>query len=314
MGFAFFPGRGIQMKKYVQRLVLGLAIGAQFLAYQNCSKVDASDVTDDGASAIIQNTPDNPDPGPTCTNGKDITKPTKIFLVVDASLSNITASDPTDPTNPNKNWIGSDDNKVWRSKVLNAVIAKYGNNPHISFGLVSFQGNDGAAQPITAHIHAPGSNEPIFTNDMAAVRAGVDDFMKVVEGSGTPTPSAVQKTGAVIKADMDAHPGENATYQIILMTDGQPSARRYDVQRGKATAINNATLDTQAVMAVNPDMIHFNGVFYYNDDAAVNNDDNTVILKKIVEVGKGIYLTANTLPNYDFNIDTVLKFEPSQCE
>lgn len=293
------------MKKYVQRLVLGLAIAAQFLAYQNCSKVNASDITEDGSNAIVQNTPDTPTQ--TCTDGKDITKPTKVFLVVDASASNI--------TDPAGGWVGTDDNKVWRSKVINAIVAKYGNNPHISFGLVSFQGNT-AGKEITAHIHAPGSNLPIFTNDMSAVQAGVDDFMKMVEGPYTPYPAAVLSAHDVIKADIDAHPGENATYAIIMLTDGVPSSGPYDTTNpkiGEQTALANAAKDTQSIMDLSPTMIHFNGVYYYNN-SNIPKDGNDRVLKQIVETGKGVFLTANTQPEYDFNIDTILKFEPAQCE
>jgi hypothetical protein len=306
MVFAFLPGRGTQMKKYIQRLVLGFAIASPILVFQNCSKISISDITDDGSNGLVQNTPDTPHA--TCTDGRDITKPTKIFLMVDASLSNI--SDPSD-----NNRIGTDDNKVWRSKVLKQVIARYGNNPHISFGLISFKGytND-----VTAHIHAPGSNQAIFTNDMAAVQAGVDDFMKVVEGAGTPYPAAVNSAHETIKADLDAHPGENATYEIVMLTDGISSSNSYDYSRYHNGALATAAKETQAIMDLSPNMIHFNGVLYFNDSnplpPAGTDLDPRLVLNQMVETGQGVFLIANTQPEYDFNIDTVLKFEPAQCQ
>jgi hypothetical protein len=292
------------MKKYIQRLVLGFAISAPLLAFQNCSKINVSDITGGDSNGVVQDTPNTP--ATTCTDGRDITKPTKIFLMVDASLSNI--SDPND-----NNRIGTDDNKVWRSKVLKQVIAKYGNNPHISFGLISFKGY---TDDVTAHIHAPDSNQAIFTNDMAAVQAGVDDFMKVVEGAGTPYPAAVKSAHDTIKADRDAHPGENATYEIVMLTDGLSSSNSYDYSRYHDRALATAARDVQAIMDLSPNMIHFNGVLYFNDSNPLPTGDldPRPVLKQMVETGQGVLLIANTQPEYDFNIDTVLKFEPSQCE
>ncbi len=290
------------MKKSVQRLVLGFSFAAQMLAYQNCAKVDATDITSDGTNAIIQNIPPAELP-PTCTDGKDITKPTKIFLVVDASASNY--------TDPAGRWIGTDDNKAWRTKVLSSVIARYGKNPHISFGLVSFQGST-PGKEITVHIQDPVSKQAIFTNDMAVVQAGVDDFMKVVEGPDTPYPAAVASAHDAIQADLDAHPGENATYEIVMLTDGVPSKNAYDTDR-HPDALAVAAKDTQAIIDLSPGMIHFNGVYYYNDKN-LPKEGNDAVLKTIVNTGQGLFLTANTQPEYDFNIDTVLKFDPVQCE
>lgn len=287
------------MKNTITRISLVLAALGTVALFQNCAKTEFS--SDLGPTAIQSVTAAG-----TCTDGKDITKPTKIFLVVDASSSNI--SDPA------TNRVGTDDNKVWRAKVINRVVAKYGNNPHVSFGLVSFQGLT-AGKEITAHIRAPGSNQPIFSNDMAVVQAGIDDFMKVVEGPYTPYPAAVAAAHDAIKADMDANPGENATYSIVMLTDGIPSQGRYDTSNPSRypNALSDAAADTQAIMALSPNMIRFNGAYYYNDSNVPTAGSDTV-LKKIVETGKGLFLTANTQPEYDLNLDTILKFEPAQCE
>jgi hypothetical protein len=284
------------MKKMITSFTLVLFAFGTMALYQNCAKTDFT--SDPLVNAVQSVTATG-----VCTDGRDITKPTKIFLVVDASLSNI--------TDPNGAWIGTDDNKRWRSKVINDVIAKYGTNPHVSFGLVSFQGLT-AGKEITAHIHAPGSNQPIFSSDMNVVRAGVDDFMKVVEGPYTPYPAAVASAHDVIKADIAANPGENASYAVIMMTDGVPSQGAYDTDR-HPDALTVAAKDTQSIMDLSPNMIHFNGVYYFND-SNLPKAGNDAVLRQITTTGKGIFLTANTQPEFDFNIDTVLKFSPAQCD
>jgi hypothetical protein len=291
------------MKKMVTSFTLVLFAFGTMTLYQNCAKTDfIPDPLTNAAQSVTATG--------VCTDGRDITKPTKIFLVVDASMSNV--SDPV------SNRIGTDDNKRWRSKVINDVVTKYGTNSHVSFGLVSFQGYT-VGQQITAHIHAPGTNQPIFSNDLSVVRAGIDDFMKVVEGAGTPTPAAVASMHQVIQADRDAHPGENATYAVILMTDGVPDRGSYDITLHADRAgyvdgvLETVRKDTQAIMDLDPNMIHINGVFYFNDQNPLP-ENYSLVLNKIVTTGNGIFMTANTAPTYDFNIDTVLRFEPSQCD
>jgi hypothetical protein len=285
------------MKKLIAGFTLVLFSIGTVALFQNCAKTD---FTSDAANAVERITSTG-----ICTDGKDITKPTKIFMVVDESLSNVSDAASSPPR------AGTDDNKRWRSKVIHDVVAKYGDNKHVYFGLVSFKGKDNE-QPITAHIRAPGSNQAIFSNDMNIVRAGVDDFMQTPEGPYTPYQPAVLSARDAIQADIAANPGENATYAIIMMTDGVPSQGAYDTDR-HSDALTVAAKDTQSIMALSPGRIHFNGVYYYNDSNKPQAGNDRV-LKQITETGKGLFLTANTQPEYDFSIDTVLQFEPAQCE
>jgi hypothetical protein len=269
------------MNLKVQRLALGFAVAAQVLLFQNCSNTR---FVNDG-SELGDNTK-------VCSPDIETTsKPVKILFVVDNSMSN------QDHELDGQPQAGTDNGKKWRLAVMNNIIDRYGKNPNVSFGLGSF-GNTST----TPHIRN-GSGQGIFSNDLNIVKDGVQEFAVLPHQPYTPYPSAVFFARDTIKADIAAHPGENASYAVLMVSDGVPSQGEYDGHPERIIP------HAQEIMDLSPGMIRLNSVFYYNPSF---EEAHTIYLRNFSSTGKGTFLTAdaaNTL-----SIDGLVQHSTETCQ
>lgn len=283
------------MKQNISRLILILAAGTQFLFFQNCSKVSVSDLAAESSNQIVQGVP-TPQV-PKCTQKLEyVTKPVKIMFLVDRSGSNVVHYDAA----TNKDVPGGTDNdKVWRTAVIKQVLEKYGKNPSISYGLISF--NHVSATP---HIKSP-SGEAIFTNNMAEVYAGFNDFLQKPDESTTPYQEALFAARSAIQQDIAAAPvgSEKAAYSVVMLSDGIPSSVAY---KNNPQAV---IPDAQSIMDLSPGMVRLNAVFYSNETVDLNAQK---FLKNISTTGQGIFLVANT--NEPFVLNNLVEYAKETCE
>lgn len=268
------------MNSKAQRLVLGFAVAAQVLLFQNCSNTRFVNDSEVGSNSKV------------CSPDIEYSsKPVKILFVVDNSMSN------EDHILDGKPQAGTDNGKKWRLAVLNGIVDKYGKNPNVSFGLGSFAG-----AKTTAHIRNS-SGAGGFTNNLNQVKDGVQEFAALPHEGFTPYPSAVFFARDTIQADIAANPGENASYAVLMVSDGVPSQGDYD---GHPERVSR---DAQLIMDLSPGMIRLNSVFYYSPTF---EEAHTIYLRNFSSTGKGTFLTAdaaNTLA-----IDGLIQHATEKCE
>lgn len=278
----------------IKRLVLGFALLTVFPAFQNCSKIQVSDRGQDSSKSVALDTPNDPNSPPqdNCTERLEYTtKPMKLLLIVDTSGSNM----------PDQYGPGTDIDKVWRLKVINSIVERYGQNPAISFGMITFQDKG-----VTPQIKSP-SGEAIFTNDSTIIQAGIESFKKTPDQLGTPTDKALQFAADMIQKDQANKPEEGTGYSVVFLSDGVPHKDTYN---------NDPDLvkpDAQLVMDAAPGKVRLNAVFYYVDETYNYNGDLPIrLMKNIASVGQGTYLEANT--GKEFTIDNLVQYAVPVCE
>jgi len=287
------------MKFNYTKLALGVIFFSLVLGFQNCSNTKfTTDLASNSLNAAtggndpaiggsnVSNGGDDPTCRPTTVSTSSIVK---VLFVVDASGSNDTGSDATDPQ------------KKWRLSTLNNFISTYSKNKNFYFGLISFQDTSGK-------VHIQMNNQAVFTNDMNLVNAGVASFTKNNDGGNTPYRAALAMTKDVISADLAANPNQNAAYVTVMISDGQ--ATDYD---SPADVIP----DAKAIRNLAPGQISLNSIFYYPAVSGVTPsaeelEDATAYLRNIATVGGGQLLTAES--NSILNIDNVIQVPGMSCQ
>jgi hypothetical protein len=274
-------GRGPIMKSNITRLTLGFAVAAQVLFFQNCSNTR---FVNDGGAGTTGTKVCSPDI-------ETSSKPVKILFVVDNSMSN------EDHILDGQPQAGTDNGKKWRLAVMNGIVDRYGKNPNVSFGLGSFSGS------ATTPMIRGSSGQAVFSNSLGVVKDGIQEFAALPHESYTPYPSAVAFARETIQADIAAHPGENASYSVLMVSDGVPSQGEYDGHPERIIP------HAQAIMDLLPGMIRLNSVFYYSPSF---DEAHTIYLRNFSSTGKGTFLTAdaaNTL-----SIDGLVQTATETCQ
>jgi hypothetical protein len=257
------------------------------LVFQNCSKVQFQTQAD---FASVLGNPVVPGGDPTCVpkDPTQITVPIKVLFIMDTSGSN----------KSNGLAGGTDVDKVWRLKVINDFLAKYGANPKVSYGLASFAS--------TAQAHINDGGRAGFTNDSAALTAGIADFQARGDAGSTNYKTAFDLAKAIIANDQAAHPDPTAAYAIGFLSDGLASDFDIGTQNG-LDELHNAV---KSVLDVNPGKVTMSSVFYYAGAAPEAKGEN--MMKEVALAGKGIAAIANA--NQNFSIENSLIVPGVVCQ
>jgi Mg-chelatase subunit ChlD len=214
----------------------------------------------------------------------DTVRPVKVLFLIDTSGSNSSLTSPTK--------IGTDDGKVWRLDVVNNFIDLYGSKSNFYFGLVTFQGKSATPKILIG-------NQAALTNNLSAVKDGIERFSATRDADATPYKAALAAAKEIIAADIKKASSETA-YAVVMISDGAPSDydHAYEV-----------TPDVQDVLSVAPKQISVNTVFYYKLQKLA---DQTSYLQAIAKAGNGSFVTANS--NQSLKIDDVIKVPQTVCK
>lgn len=248
------------------------------LLFQNCSKVDFSSAGNDNTTQ--GNGDDNAGAGPGNNTGNDTNcrfdtvsaaKQVKILFLIDTSGSN--AGSLFKP--------GTDENKVWRLKTLNAFIDKYSSKPNFSFGFAVFQGRD--AVPLIES-----SGKGIFTNTKSEIDQAIVSFTNTPDTGNTPYDAALNELKEMITYDQQLHPSNEVGYVLVMISDGTPTNDSYVGSNG----MSNMSNDVIDIMNIAPGQISLNTVYLFNNEIPTASEKS--YLQKISELGKGAFIEASS--------------------
>jgi|GEM_PF-3115286 len=233
--------------------------------FQNCSKVsfnstEASDSVDGSG-------------GPTCTVDMVTTNKTvKILFLMDASGSN----------QSNNNATGTDVNKVWRLKTINAFLSAYQGKSNFEFGFAYFK--DGMADSLIKE-----GTKPVFSRDSTTISNAINDFKAVVDKGSTPYDKGLAVVKSMISNDQVKNASsKNIIYVVVMVSDGVPKDSPYM----NANGMDLLASDVQSIMNVASGQISMNTVYLYN--AQVPSASEKIYLQKISSVGKGTFVEASS--------------------
>jgi hypothetical protein len=256
------------------------------LAFQNCNKVQFAQEAN--LASILG---DGDGGGLVCVPKDDslTAGPIKVLFIMDVSGS--------DQQGDNGGG-GTDIGKVWRSKVINDFLAKYGANSKISYGLASFSD--------TAKAHINDSGKPGFTNNISTVQAAVADFEARNDSGGTQYHTAFDLAKEAIANDQALHPDATAVYAVGFLSDGFAKDYNISTQNG----LDKLNSDVKAVLNVNPSKVSMSSVFYYSGNTP--DPDGQAMMKEVATAGKGLAAIANA--NQSFSIENTLIVPGVVCQ
>jgi len=288
--------KGIKMQKFYMTAVV--AIGAVMLigcdqkttfsgTPQSLSSVQ-TDPADPGAPAPAPVDPPPPRP-PICEVGeRPVAKPTKVIFVVDQSDSNVTGPAEHDGH-------ATDKHKGLRYAAMSELLSQHGGKNHLEWSLITFQ-----MYSATAITNVDGDTaKPKFVSGDKMGKA-LSEFMSIPDGGATPYLEAIKMVHTLIRKDLKAG-GEPSAYRVAFLTDGYPT------DSSDVTRLNRKIFEAlDGLMALAPDAIQFNTVYYgFPDEAASDR------LKKMAKIGNGGFVDASN--SQDIHLNDVIKVPTTNC-
>jgi len=206
----------------------------------------------------------------------------KVLFLVDGSGSNFGqyGTSPSDPT------------KKWRINTLGRFIQTHIGNPNILYNFTLFKGT--AAK---SFINPQG--EPGFSSDPATVEKGFHSIMKLNDGGNTPYKAALKKARNIIAADLQDPASANATYAVVIVSDGHPTDYKQ---------VHDVIPDASAIKSLAPDRITLNSIYYSANKVPASAPQ---YLKTIANIGAGAFIVAST--KKVLNLESSIRISGASC-
>lgn len=205
--------------------------------------------------------------GTICTEvPQEIGQYSNVMFVVDKSGSNVTGGNG-----------GTDPNKEIRGNAIQDFFARHRDNPYIKWGLVEFH-NDRAK----SYVPEQGGPNLYFTEDALVMEQAIAAFLAEPDSGGTPYRQALNLTTSAIRAEFQREEELIANYNIIFLSDGEPT----DYQNDQALYTDVANL-----VNISRGNIHLSTVYY-----GPPNPGAEIRLETMAEVGLGMFQNTNIDP------------------
>ncbi len=265
-------------KKYYTIAVILVLSFAQVILFQNCGRdygINVSNAVEDlgGVTGTV----------PVCdTTFIEENGVIKILFLVDTSGSNSMQSGATDPQ------------KYWRSNVINSFRDHYASKENFFYNITTFHA-DTATSLVNFQVNG---QTRYFTNATDKTNTAVTSFVTTNDSGNTPYKKATDKVQQIIESDL-ATGADVGKYLVVMLSDGMPNPARSNAE---------VTADVQAVIALAPDKISFNTIYYYNSSFSNEAQDR---LSTMAAAGNGNFIVANS--NEVLAIDDVIRIPHEEC-
>lgn len=206
---------------------------------------------------------------------QDIVRLTKFMFVIDKSGSNASGNGGVDPT-------PTDPGATKRGNALENFYNQNQQNQYLRWGLITFQ--DPGTRPVITD-----GTDPIYTDDEAQVRDGINFVRTGPDAGGTPYGAALALTRRAIEKDIQLYPNEDNTYYVFFISDGVPT----DITT--EAAVRTAV---RSVVDTKPGKVILS-TGYYTGNLAVAQA--VAMLRAMAEEGGGVYKDFQDDPNLDIN-------------
>lgn len=245
--------------------------------------------------------------GPVCTIGvATLNKPTKVLFIMDVTGSSANTTSKSGVVTS----YGSDDGKVWRTKVVTDFISKYSSNQNISYGLISFADNGTKS-------YINNGNVPGFTNDPNVVLTNALPAFQQTQDGGT-TLYQVPFTAAqkMIKADSANDPQGLNNYVVVFLSDGGAKDTNFVTVSNNQysfSAQNAANLAASVTTLLNSasNRVILNSVLYFNPQAGPVDSIAETLMGAVGTDGQGAALLVNS--NQIVQINTAYGVPVQNC-
>lgn len=206
----------------------------------------------------------------------------KVLFLVDGSGSNFGANGS----------LPSDPDKQWRIDTVGRFVDAHIENKNVLYNFTLFKGT-------TAKSHINPNGEPGFSSDNNEVAEGFRSFMNVADGGNTPYKAALRTARNMIAADLENHAADNATYSVVIVSDGHPT----DYKNA-----HDVIPDASAIKDLAPNRIILNSVYY---SAEKINASAPQYLKSIAHIGDGAFIVASTKKR--LQLDSLIRISAVSC-
>jgi Mg-chelatase subunit ChlD len=205
--------------------------------------------------------------------------PIKVLFVVDTSGSNAGLG-------------GSDPNKTVRGGSIGEFFNAYRSRSNFSWSFIHFSGSNASSL-------IGGSANPIFTTSTTQMQTAINSFYSIFDDGLTPYQAALNMTRQAIAGDSPSA-APNTKYVVVFLSDGVPDP---------AVADSVLRSSVQNILAVRPNQISFNTIYYGAADAEAN-----ARLKNMAAAGAGQFLDTNaSAAGKQFVISDVINVAGLNC-
>lgn len=213
-----------------------------------------------------------------------LTVPIKIIFVVDASSSNVSADEASDP------------DKSFRYNSMLDFYSKYKSKSNFSWSLVTFNG-----QGALPYMYSS-AGIPIFS-DATAMSTALNKFLTSDDDRGTPYLEGLNAAKLAIQNDSDlSSTEENASlYYIIFLSDGYPSDAVYSNGTVNLSELNSKITE---ILSLATNRIFLNTIYY---SAGGSSETAETTLQTMAATGNGVYTNVDTTSTDAIDIQDLIE-------